>query len=929
MKKSLSRKVSIFAALTLGLGMAFSGALSPSTAKTSFDFEACVESKKSASVLLMMDESGSIYGDGGREPSDPEHMRITGAEVLFNSLQKVSSVYQTKIRVKLAGFGDNFKVRSGGDDGWIEITPNQPTQGLNQLVNHARQWVEKPKDKNYRETDLLSALAGAQGSLESEPKDACKLFVFFKDGADFQEFTSSNQNHSLIPGYQSIHEELAKETGKSLVAATKMAVSEICRKGGLADALRRIPQTYTLGVAINPGGDKKGLASFRAVVEGTPSAECQGGEEPAQGEILDATSVNDLPFLFQKALSPNWKPNTARGNFNFEVADAISGVTILSSGIPSAFNSFKLIPPSSCSGAKPAQVLKGNSSAIPTSYEGVDIRVNWLGVDGQNRTLTIDLKRNAETTSSCWSGTWFVEPGTDTSSTYSFEVDLQAVADFGSEELVLQGGEGTSSKTYKVALEQRSTGMKKSVSEVMAGAQLEVTGELRTADTKEHVDSDWDQRVLRNDEIDSDLEFSAVELENGQYELVLNLQVFLPSFSGELKPMTSQRQITVRSAFEAPLATNQQQVIDFGLISGNQTVKTAVFLNGSPAADFKLKSDDLKEAVRLFQFPEGVSYELQLASGPGTEVTIKKGVAGQSVELSITAVSTTKDASVRANGLIRGELVLPALAVTANETKSPTDIVMAFKAEQKASVDSSAQALYLAVFFILGVLLTLGSVILVTWIVGRFPSQKFLNKNGMLPRASRVDLSFGSAGIAYSAAIEGAFTKDQNFNLVDISKNRRVAFVAGEEFRVKTHGLSLKEVGHGQIQNNSLIGFSSTDRTSPTIPLSLATTWLLLTTEDQLRLAKSGGQASATLIVLASVPDDPRVSELARECEAEVQSVLSDLLEKTQITDQDGSEHETSAEKSSAWKKVLKTLLPKKTANPTQDVSKIEHEDTW
>lgn len=929
MKKALSRKASILAALTLGLGMAFSGALSPSTAKPSFDFEACVESKKSASVLLMMDESGSIYGDGGRQPSDPEHMRITGAEVLFNSLQKVSSVYETKIRVKLAGFGDNFKVRSGGDNGWIEITPNQPTQGLNQLVNHARQWVEKPRDKNYRETDLLSALAGAQESLESEPTEACKLFVFFKDGVDFQEFTGGNKNHSPIASYTSIFEELAKETQKSLATATKMAVSEICRKGGLADALRRIPQTYTLGVAINPGGDKKGLASFRAVVEGAPSTECQGGDEPAQGEILDATSVNDLPFLFQKALSPNWKPNTARGNFNFDVADAISGVTILSSGIDSAFNSFKLIPPSSCPSAKPAQVLKGNSSASPSSYEGVDISVNWLGVQGQNKTLTIDLKREANADASCWSGTWFVEPGTDTSSTYSFEVDLQAVADFGSEELVLQGGQGTSPKTYKVSLEQRSTGLKKPVSDVMSGAQIEVTGELRRADTKEHVDSDWDRRVLRNEEIDSDLEFSAAELENGQYELVLNLQVFLPSFSGELKPMTSQRQITVRSKFEAPLAKNQQEIVDFGLISGNQTVKTAVLLNGSPDADFKLKSDDLKKAVELFQFPEGVTYELQLASGPGTEVTIKKGLAGQSVELAITPVSTTKDSSVRANGLIRGELVLPALAVTANETNSPTDIVLAFKAEQKASVDSTAQILYLSIFFVLGVLLTLGAVILVTWIVGRFPSQNFMNKNGMLPRASRADLSFSSGGIAYSSAIEGAFTKDENFNLVDISTNRRVAFVAGEEFRVKTHGLSLKEVGHGQIQNNSFVGFSSTDRTAPTLPLSLATTWLLITTNDQLRLAKAGGQASATLIVLASVPGDPRVSELARECETEVQSVLSDLIEKTQLADEEIATEESSSEKSPAWKMFVEKFLPKKTAKPKQDVSNIDTEDTW
>jgi len=66
----------------------------PVTAAPQYDFEACVESTRSASVLLMMDESGSVYGHNGEEPTDPDNLRITGAEVLFNSLQNAHEKFR-------------------------------------------------------------------------------------------------------------------------------------------------------------------------------------------------------------------------------------------------------------------------------------------------------------------------------------------------------------------------------------------------------------------------------------------------------------------------------------------------------------------------------------------------------------------------------------------------------------------------------------------------------------------------------------------------------------------------------------------------------------------------------------------------------------------------------------------------------------------
>ena len=188
MIKKLFRKGSAASlALTLGLSTLAIGLVSsPAEATDTYSFAGCVAEKSEANVLIMMDESGSVYD------SDPDGLRVEGAEVLIDRLQRVADVYEKPVNVMLAGFGDNFVDRS---QGWVTLKPDQ-TDGVNALAKTARQFTKVVKNK--RETDMLSSLNGATKALAEKSADSCKLFVFFKDGVDFQAFIKAERVHRRL-----------------------------------------------------------------------------------------------------------------------------------------------------------------------------------------------------------------------------------------------------------------------------------------------------------------------------------------------------------------------------------------------------------------------------------------------------------------------------------------------------------------------------------------------------------------------------------------------------------------------------------------------------------------------------------------------------------------------------------------------------------
>jgi hypothetical protein len=128
--------------------------------KAPFDFLACVKKDGIGSVLVLMDESGTIY------KSDSKNMRVTGAQILADNLQDFADLTEGEIQVQFAGLGDTFKSRSNG---WVSIKAGDST-GSEQLKRTAGDiWTKPPADKNSRETDMLSSIAGAQKELQGAP----------------------------------------------------------------------------------------------------------------------------------------------------------------------------------------------------------------------------------------------------------------------------------------------------------------------------------------------------------------------------------------------------------------------------------------------------------------------------------------------------------------------------------------------------------------------------------------------------------------------------------------------------------------------------------------------------------------------------------------------------------------------------------------
>jgi hypothetical protein len=287
-------------------------------------------------------------------------------------------------------------------------------------------------------------------------------------------------------------------------------------------------------------------------------------------------------------------------------------------------------------------------------------------------------------------------------------------------------------------------------------------------------------------------------------------------------------------------------------------VKKTVKVDGSPEIDFVLKAKDLGRAVRLLEFPEGVRYELSL---PGDkDVVIPQGAQGQPVEILLTPIEGERGDPIHHNGSVQGQLVLDISPDGLNGSEKPGQVVIDFRAEQKASVDNNVQWLLVAVLFVVGVGLTLGSVIFVTWLVGKFPSEKFIQNNGLRPRYAMAAVQFTKDGLLETEQVKELFTNQENFEFVRFS-SRRLALIGSHRFKVKTHGLSLSSVGHGEISGKGIAGFSTESSKFPGVGLSLPTGYVFFSSDDDLELVSQGMIGTGTVVVLSQQVDDSKLGD--------------------------------------------------------------------
>jgi hypothetical protein len=893
-----------FFALIALSALALAGApfISPSVAAPAAatrDFSACVQNKQAGAVMILMDESRSIYGTKDKPGSDPKNYRITAAMILLDKLQQVSDAYNAPINVMLAGLGDDFKVRSSGSNGWLSLEPNKANRSS--WETQVNNWKTLASDNNHRETDLYSSLQGAQLAFASQTD--CKMLVLFKDGKDFQFFNKEVKTPVSDPEIQAL-----LDAGNA-PEASKKAAYEICREAGTADGFRD-SEIYLLAVALGSGSVNNEFERINNVVEG--GGDC--GSLPGYGKLLLSSDPAELPQLFNKSLDPGWEPSTRQNSFTFNMTNALSGISILTSGELGAFDEYTIEPPKTCLGGK--QQFKRNGETQGSFGSGVEWVSQWYSTE----TFKIIVnKTDGETKNNCWTGTWNVKPtgsgGGSSSSVIEFDANLQALASFGEEDFYLiPDGE---SKDFALSLSKVSPRSDVDLTTLDKSLSFSISGQL------EDVQGKVIQTVfsgVSRDAIATTQTLNPANLQVGDYRLVMTLNTAVEGLGVALRPVRTEQIIEVRNKNRTPKVS---QVVAFGDIDGKRTVEREVTFRGSPDAEFTLDFSSNSSVVKAVQYPEGLSYKFANSSG-NLIVKIPKGNSETKV---LIAIQVAGDGPVNKRGPVSGDLEI--LATPVGSESNAESLKIPFTANQTPESNPVLQWVFIAVFTILALLITAGALMFVGWLVARFPKpQDAINQDleSIEIPGHIQDNQFVPSGSNISERVNNT----NNWTALGIASNRRTAQLSGRTFVSKAPGLNLGSTGHAILsaEEGNYAGWSTGDvevdtkkSLTPRIPLHLQNSAVVLIEPQHLQSNSNNptGIPATVLLIFGTKPGSSDFGDAtAVVADVERQQLLASMqysipaqLERLRsITEQPGANFEEA--KSASRPSPISRLLSKR-----------------
>lgn len=780
----------LFASALVLLFVAVTLAAAPAQAeKAPFDFMACVKKDRIGSVLVLMDESGTIY------TSDSKNMRVTGAQILADNLQDFANLTGGEIQVQFAGLGDTFKSRSNG---WVSIKAGE-SGGSDQLKRTAGEiWVKAPSDKNSRETDMLSSIAGAQKELQAAP--GCKLMVMFKDGTDWQFFNKGVS--TPVEGFANVQALLTE--GK-FSEAKALAAQEICRDMGLSDGLRN-KDVYTLAVALGQGSFSE-LNSFVA-------GDC--GSLPAWGKLLSVSSASDLPFLFSEALGgPSIDPTV--GPFSFTMSSALQSFSILSSS-DSPFQNFQVIPPQGCTFNEPVSF----GAALVARTGALSSDVTWTSYKyGLGETVRVVVKHKNRVVDPCWNGEWKIQPNSNNAkSVFEIDPNLQATAVFADEDIFLIPGSAPTE--FQVKLEQTDGESQVDIASIEPSVGIRVTGYL--VDSRGTIVRDLlPGGSISRDQIEQPLLLEVDEnVSFGQYKLQLTMALDVPGIdSSYLKKVVWERNIEVRGEIASPTILGGS--INFGDIIGTEAKGADVTIQNNSDKDLVL--DFKKSSVLIAQGPEGAQYEI-VDNGQTVNLPAKESTTTN------IQIRMIKNDQIGVSGVLSGELQLVAQVAGADAGKK-VEFQQEFYGVQKAELDAEVATWTSIVILIFMGLLTLLCIYLVNSFSSRFPKKSILTSLDLA--AAQFSAKITENGIELTESPYGSSDKWQP---VELGSSTLVAKLADVEFVAKSPGLKLAGNSYGL--QKVLSGFGSLnnlqtgDIRQPKISLSLQHSFAVFVTEQEL-----------------------------------------------------------------------------------------------
>jgi len=838
--KRFSRIIAAFAAATFIFASAGVGAgVSAASAADNFDFSSCVQNKYSGSVMLLMDESGSVYGSASKPGSDPKGYRITASKIMLGKLQQVSDAYNAPINVMLAGLGDDFKVRSSGNAGWVSLEPKKPEAGLATLSTGVDTWKASPSDKNGIETDLYSSLEGAQKAFTSQTE--CKLLVLFKDGQDYQYFNKGGTTPVSDPAIQA-----ALDSGKK-DKATALAEAEICRTGGLADGFRST-NTYVLTVALGVGSAGSEFKKIKDVAEGGD----QCGNLPGFGKLLVVPQAADLPGQFARVLDPSFIPATRTDAFTFNMTDALTGISVLTSGDLGAFGDYTITPPTTCLAGKQSFKLGGQLAGQFGS--GVEWQSQWY--DQEAFKIVINKADGAD--EKCWVGQWQVQPtGTETgksSSVVEFDANLQAQAQFADKNFYLiPNGDA---KDFKVNLSKVSPQSPVDTTKLDKTLSFKISGELQDAQGKvlKTLFTGLDRKGLATTQ-----KIDAKDVPVGSYRLVMNLETAVAGLGVPLRPVRTETTIEVRNKNRTPKINGS---VAFGDIDGKKVVEKEVTFLGSPDAAFKLEFLDKTSKVVAVQRPEGLSYEFANSSA-GSSFDIPKGTGETKVRI---AIQVAGKGEINKRGLVSGQLMVKAVPVG---SESDAELIsVPFTANQTPEANVGLQWLFILLFTLIGLGVTLAALQFVAWLVAKFPKPIDIVNQSIqaLSIDGRIE---NNLFVPNDASALAKISDSRQWNDVQVEADRKSAYVGDSVFRAKAPGWRLGSPGFGVIDSADVLGWSSgavsgdgdtSAAGRPLLPLHLQNCWVVAIDRDKLPLDPNDASIPAKITFIFGTKVDTNAS---------------------------------------------------------------------
>ncbi|WP_168709259.1 vWA domain-containing protein [Arthrobacter sp. PAMC25564] len=367
------------------------------------DFRACVAGGGATDILLLVDESSSLQG------TDPENARVTSASYLVKQLADFATGSKADLSVAVSVFAQGY---SRIDD-WTSLD-NTTLPGVQATIASLKDRVQG------METDYWTALDGARTELAARAAarpgtQSCQTLVWFTDGAINYTIRQSNEDKALFGAAKPFAPDVELTSQAAVEQVRQLAVSDICRGGGLADQLRS-SHVSVFGVGLQ-SGEPSDFSFLESVVAGkstSDSSECGKLTAPIPGEFHLATDIDGLLFAFDGVSSPKSRAILqtsgicqvavcADSAHRFVLDQSTPAVRVLATADAPGISASLLDPLGHLS-----QLPRTNvGTEVTLAADGSSLKYTWLS----EKTVVISMAAGAGSKS--WSGLWqlaFTDP---------------------------------------------------------------------------------------------------------------------------------------------------------------------------------------------------------------------------------------------------------------------------------------------------------------------------------------------------------------------------------------------------------------------------------------------------------------------------------------------------------------------------------------